>query len=183
MLGTIYEKPSPRKNKSFGAFSAGNPLGFVFGTILAGVFTQVFDWRAGFFLLAIVYFVTTVVAWFTVPADTSVRRKLDDETVKRLDLPGTGMTILGIGLFCAALRYVCMFGQLNDRLTIRSLASDAPQGWKTPYVLVLLIIGLVLMAAFVVWEIKYPYAMIDMAVWKDRDFSLVSVFSQLHKHD
>jgi hypothetical protein len=55
-----------------------------------------------------------------------------------------------------------------------SLASDAPHGWKTPYVLVLLVIGLLLMATFVVWEMKYPYAMIDMAVWKDRDFSLVS---------
>jgi hypothetical protein len=42
-------------------------------------------------------------------------------------------------------------------------------------VLVLLILGLSLMASFVVWEIKYPYAMIDMAIWQDRDFSLVSV--------
>jgi hypothetical protein len=56
-----------------------------------------------------------------------------------------------------------------------SLASDAPQGWKTPYVLVLLLLGLILIAAFAVWETKYPYAMIDMAVWKDRDFSLVSI--------
>jgi MFS family permease len=104
MLGTVYEKPSPRKNKSFGAFSAGNPLGFVFGTILAGLFTQIFSWRAGFFLLAIVYFCITLVAYFTVPQDTMAKRKLDEETVKRLDLPGTAMTILGIGMFCAALR-------------------------------------------------------------------------------
>ena len=104
MLGTVYEKPSPRKNKSFGAFSAGNPLGFVFGTILAGLFTEIFSWRAGFFLLAIVYFCITIVAYFTVPNDTIARRKLDEETVKRLDLPGTAMTILGIGMFCAALR-------------------------------------------------------------------------------
>jgi len=41
-------------------------------------------------------------------------------------------------------------------------------------VLVLLILGLILIAAFVVWEIKYPYAMIDMKIWYDRDFSLVS---------
>lgn len=63
---------------------------------------------------------------------------------------------------------------------MHSLASDAPQGWKTPYVLVLLLLGLILMSAFVVWEIKYPYAMIDMAVWKDRDFSLVSISFILH---
>lgn len=106
MLGAIYESPSPRKNKAFGCFSAGNPLGFVFGTILSGLFTQLFSWRAGFFLLAIVYLCVTVIAYFTVPRDTTPKSSLNDETLKRLDLPGTGMTILGIGMFCAALRYV-----------------------------------------------------------------------------
>jgi MFS family permease len=113
MLGTIYEKPSPRKNKSFGAFSAGNPLGFVFGTILAGLFTEIFNWRAGFFLIAIVYFCITVVACFTVPNDTTPKQKFNDETLKKLDLPGTGMTIMGIGLFCAALRYAYCLGHVN----------------------------------------------------------------------
>jgi len=69
-----------------------------------------------------------------------------------------------------------------------SLGGDAPQGWKTPYVLVLLILGLILIAAFVVWEIKYPYAMIDMKIWYDRDFSLVGppcrllFYRQRHYH-
>lgn len=55
------------------------------------------------------------------------------------------------------------------------MAGDAPQGWKTPYVIVLLVLGVILIAAFVVWEIKYPYSIIDMNVFKDRDFSLVSI--------
>jgi len=55
-----------------------------------------------------------------------------------------------------------------------SLGSDAAQGWKTPYVLVLLILGILLIAAFIVWEIKYEHAMIDMKIWLDKDFSLVS---------
>ena len=81
-------------------------MGFVFGTILSGLFTQVFSWRAGFFLLAIVYFVTSIVAAFTVPRDTQPKQTLDKETLKKLDLPGTALTIFGIGMFCAALRYV-----------------------------------------------------------------------------
>jgi MFS family permease len=175
MLGTIYEKPSPRKNRAFGCFSAGNPLGFVFGTILAGLFTQIFSWRAGFFLLAIVYLCTTIVAYFMVPKDTTAKQSLNDETLKKLDLQGTGMAILGIGMFCAALRWVHDLNHVDKLLTTCSLASDAPQGWRTPYVLVLLVIGLLLMAAFVVWEIKYPFSMIDMNIWTDRDFSLVSL--------
>lgn len=175
MLGTIYEKPSPRKNRVFGVFSAGNPLGFVFGTILSGLFTQVFNWRAGFFLIAIVYFGISVVAVFTVPKDTAVKQSLNSETLKRLDLPGTAMTIFGTGMFCAALRYVFRKSVTVRMLTLCSLASDAPQGWKTPYVIVLLILGILLIAAFIVWENKYPYAMIPMSVFRDRDFSLVRV--------
>jgi MFS family permease len=105
MLGTVYERPSPRKNKAFGCFSAGNPLGFVFGTILAGLFTQLFSWRAGFFLLAVVYLCVSIVAIFTFPKDVMPKQPWNDDTIKKLDLPGTGMTILGIGMFCAALRY------------------------------------------------------------------------------
>lgn len=105
MLGVIYEKPSKRKNRVFGCFSAGNPMGFVFGTILSGLFTQVFSWRAAFYLLAIVYLVTSIVAIFTVPRDTTPKQSLNAETIKKLDLPGTALTIFGIGMFCAALRY------------------------------------------------------------------------------
>ncbi|KAF2797462.1 major facilitator superfamily MFS-1 [Melanomma pulvis-pyrius CBS 109.77] len=157
MLGVIYQTPGQRKNKVFACFSAGNPLGFVFGTIFGGLATQIFNWRASFWLLAIVYLVVSIVAVFTVPNDVAKKATLDKDTLKKLDLPGTVMTILGIGMFCAAL----------------SLGSDAPSGWKTPYVLVFLILGVLLIASFVVWEIKYPYAMIDMNIWKDRDFSLL----------
>jgi MFS family permease len=105
MLGVIYEKPSKRKNKVFGCFSAGNPLGFVFGTIFGGIATTIASWRAGPWLIAVVYLCVSIIALFTVPKDTTPKQKFNDETVKRLDLPGTSMTILGIGCFCAALRY------------------------------------------------------------------------------
>ncbi|KAF2640714.1 hypothetical protein P280DRAFT_325621 [Massarina eburnea CBS 473.64] len=163
MLGSIYVKPSQRKNRVFGCFSAGNPLGFVFGSILSGLATQLFNWRASYWLLAIVYLVVSVVAVFTVPNDQTEKAKLDGQSVKKLDLVGTVMTIFGIGMFCAAL----------------SLGGDAPNGWKTPYVLVLLILGVLLIIAFVVWETKYPYAMIDMNIWKDRDFSLLLTIMSL----
>lgn len=54
-----------------------------------------------------------------------------------------------------------------------SLGSDAPQGWKTPYVLALLIIGAFLIVAFVFWERWCAYPLVPMSIWRDRDFSLV----------
>lgn len=117
MLGTIYERPSQRKNKAFSCFSAGNPLGFVFGIIFSGLATQLFGWRASFWLLAIVYLVISVLAAIFVPSDDAKKVPLNRETLKRLDLPGTFMTILGIGMFCAALTYVHGFYIANITLT------------------------------------------------------------------
>jgi MFS family permease len=130
MLGAAYEKPSQRKNRAFGCFSAGNPLGFVAGIILSGLFTQLFNWRASFFLLAIVYFCTSVVAVFFVPKDTTPKQTLNKETLKKLDLPGTALTIFGIGMFCAALRYVadCISLEISANILLVSEATHPKDG-------------------------------------------------------
>lgn len=54
-----------------------------------------------------------------------------------------------------------------------SLGGDAPNSWKTPYVLVLLILGILAIIAFVVWENRFQYAMVPMNIWRDRNFSLL----------
>lgn len=43
ILGQAYGKPSKRKNMAFAAFSAGNPTGFVFGSITCGIATRLFN--------------------------------------------------------------------------------------------------------------------------------------------
>ena len=113
MLANIYEKPSKRKNRVFACFSAGNPLGFVFGSIFSGIATQLFNWRASFFLLAIIYVVIVVIALFTVPADNTPTEKISIEAVKRFDVVGTILTIAGIGLFSAALRLAIYPSRIN----------------------------------------------------------------------
>lgn len=45
ILGAAYAKPSKRKNLAFSAFSAGNPVGFVFGSITCGIATRLFNVR------------------------------------------------------------------------------------------------------------------------------------------
>lgn len=157
LLGVIYEKPSKRKNAAFACFSAGNPLGFVFGTIFGGIATTLFGWRASFWMLAIIFLAFTIIAIFSVPKDFTAKEPFTLETWKRFDLLGTVLTVAGIGMFSAAL----------------SLGDTAPQGWKTPYVLALLIVGLLLMVAFVFWELWFKWPLVPMNIWKDRNFTLV----------
>jgi MFS family permease len=156
LLGVVYEKPSKRKNWAFACFSGGNPLGFVFGTIFSGVATNLFNWRASYYFLAILFLFFSILGWFTVPRDPSDKQPVNCETLKRFDVVGVLMTIGGIGMFSAAL----------------SLGEDAAQGWKTGYVLALLIIGAALMIGFVFWELWIPHPLVPMWMWKDRNFAL-----------
>lgn len=55
------------------------------------------------------------------------------------------------------------------------LAGDAPQGWRTGYVLALFIVGIFLLVAFVYWQSIAKNALMPLWVWKDRNFSLVRV--------
>lgn len=156
MLGVIYDAPSKRKNAAFACFSGGNPLGFVFGTIFSGIATQLFNWRASFYLIAIIFCAFSVVGVVTVPKDTAAKEPFSWATLKRFDALGTLLAIAGIGMFSAAL----------------SLGSTAPQGWRTAYVLALLVVGVGLMAGFVVWESLCRYPLVPLATFKDRNFSL-----------
>ena len=109
ILGVIYKQPSTRKNRVFACYSAGNPLGFAFGSIFSGVAAQLFGWRASFWLLAIIYLVFTIVAIFTVPNDELAKQPLTWETLRTFDVVGTILAIVGIGMFSASLRYTHIY--------------------------------------------------------------------------
>ncbi|KAK3386464.1 aminotriazole resistance protein [Podospora didyma] len=157
MLGSIYDKPSRRKNYAFACFTSGNHLGFVFSSIFSGIVTQFFGWPATFWLLAIVYLVVAIVACFTVPVDVSEKLPLTRESLKQFDVVGALLTIGGIGLFTAGI----------------SIGPDAENGWKTPYVLVFILLGLAMVATFIWWESRFEFPLMPLKIWRDREFSLL----------
>jgi hypothetical protein len=54
-----------------------------------------------------------------------------------------------------------------------SIGSTAPQGWRTGYVIALIILGPAFMIAFVVWELYVDNPLIPMSIFKNKDLSLV----------
>ncbi|KAF2861163.1 major facilitator superfamily transporter [Piedraia hortae CBS 480.64] len=154
ILGSAYEKPSKRKNYAFACFSAGNPLGYVFGTIFGGLATYLFGWRASYWLMAIIFVVFAAAGVWTIPKDDALKARVNLETLKKFDIPGVVCIIFGIGMFSAAL----------------SLGST--EGWSAATVLGLLIAGIVLIVAFVCWDFWYKYPLVPMGIWEDRNFTL-----------
>jgi hypothetical protein len=59
-------------------------------------------------------------------------------------------------------------GGIEDRLT-----GTAPQGWATPYVIVLIIVGVILIGIFIFWQSIYKFPLMPLYIWRDRNFSLV----------
>lgn len=159
ILGAAYSVPSKRKNRAFACFSAGNPVGFVMGSIFSGIADKLLGWRASFFLLAIIYLFFFVAAIWTVPRTQASTEKLSWSALKKFDLFGVLLSMAGIALFCSSL----------------TLAGDAPKGWRTSYVLVLLLLGIALMSSFVTWEGFCKAPLMPLRIWRDRNFSLINV--------
>ncbi|KAK3935976.1 aminotriazole resistance [Diplogelasinospora grovesii] len=157
ILGSIYDKPSKRKNYAFACFTSGNHLGFVFSSIFSGIATQFFGWPASFWLLSIIYLIVAIIACFTVPVDDSEKLPLTKESLKQFDIVGAMLIVSGIGLSTAGI----------------SIGPDAENGWKTPYVLVFIILGLALVGAFIWWEGRFAHPLMPMHIWRDREFSLL----------
>ncbi|EXJ87815.1 hypothetical protein A1O1_04742 [Capronia coronata CBS 617.96] len=159
-LGAVYDKPSRRKNRAFACFSAGNPVGMVLGAFISGVAMQISTWRAAFWTMSVIYAFFTLAAWWTTPPDSEQSLGgLNMQTFVKFDLLGALLAVAGIAMFTASM----------------TLAGDAPEGWKTPYVIALLVVGLVLIAGFIYWQSVFRYPLMPLKVWNDRNFTLVVV--------
>ncbi|KAL4959593.1 major facilitator superfamily-domain-containing protein [Aspergillus stella-maris] len=196
-FGAVYRQLGKRRNRAFACFSAGNPLGFVVGTFVAGVVLQITGmrgrdgreggngWRVCFWVFAVLCAAFAgLVAW-SVPSDERVRGGGGDgdesgsgsgssdgsesdaasgrlsawEVLKRFDLLGALLVTGGVSAVSAGL----------------TLTGTAPQGWATPYVIVLLVLGVFLIGAFIFWQSIYKFPLMPLYIWKDRNFSLVII--------
>ncbi|PSS02279.1 major facilitator superfamily-domain-containing protein [Coniella lustricola] len=160
ILGQAYEKPSKRKNLAFAAFSAGNPLGFVMGSITCGIATRIFNWRASFFFIAILWAVFFLHALWAVPKVEAYTpgqplSKRLELFVRTFDWLGAVLTLFGTGMMSAG------------------ITLGPTDGWSSPVTLCLLIMGILLICVFIVWETKCVNPMMPPFIWKDKNFSLI----------
>lgn len=125
--------PSRARSLAFATFSAGAPVGGAIGLQIGGILTQwaPATWRAPYFLSAGLAAGVVISGIFVIDKDlpsTAPDRRVD---------------WIGVILVTAALvliTFVLGQGEL------------APQQWQTPYIIALLIIGVLLLIAFISWE-------------------------------
>ncbi|KLU92346.1 hypothetical protein MAPG_11292 [Magnaporthiopsis poae ATCC 64411] len=154
ILGAAYDRPSRRKNLVFSAFSSGNPLGFAIGSLLGGTASQLFNWRASYFLIAIIWGTLTIVAFWAVPNVEAVQHNGEPSPSSSSPRP----------------------------LPPQPAGPDgggSPWAWAmaggSPRVIAVLAVGLVLLAFFCYWGTIWPHPLMPPKIWKDPDFTLLIV--------
>lgn len=138
IMGSTY-RPGPRKNFVFSVYGACAALGFFAGFFFSGISSEFTTWRWYFFVGAILSAITAVSSIFSIPRDFEEKRN----SGTRMDWAGLCLSIPGATLLVFAI----------------AESSFAPQGWRTPYIPVFLVLGVLLlgiMAYVEGWVVSNP---------------------------
>jgi MFS family permease len=94
--------PGARRNQAFGVLGAGQPIGFILGTFLAGFIVQSkATWRGIYYVQGGLAMLLSVVSWAAVSKEKSNKR-----STKGLDWGGCILSIAGFGLLSYSLASV-----------------------------------------------------------------------------
>ncbi|KAJ3268237.1 hypothetical protein HK104_005431, partial [Borealophlyctis nickersoniae] len=144
ILGSCYED-GPRKNKALAAFGAGAPVGGGVGLVLGGVFTQTLGWRWSFYVSFMINVVIIILGVLSVPNDTP--EQID--TNRSVDYGGAMLSAAGLLAFTYAL----------------TAAQSSTNGWKTPHIIALLILSVVLLGGFLYLESRVTSPLMPLGIW------------------
>ncbi|KAE9400439.1 putative efflux transporter [Gymnopus androsaceus JB14] len=134
-LGILAHSFPPGKARAiaFATFAAGAPLGGGAGVVLGGLLTELTpqSWRSPFYLGCGITVLAMIGAIFSFERDQPSK-----EVDRRVDWIGASLVTSGLVLI------VFVLGQ----------GEVAPEQWATPYIIALLIIGVILVLTFIVWQ-------------------------------
>jgi len=147
-MAMIYEQVPPnRRGTAMGIWSLGIAVAPALGPTLGGLVITELNWRWLFFLNVPVGLVALLVAW-------RVLRLAGFQERRRFDLAGFGLGTVGL----AALLY--------------AVSEANAVGWGSPQTVVLALAGLVLLAAFVVHELRSAEPLIDLRMFAIPTYSV-----------
>lgn len=138
LLGRTYPPGSKQKIFAFTLFGLCAPLGAYLGMVFGAFFTKFASWWWSFYTLALVCCILAIAATFILVSPPPTPKQLQPVKDRLRDMDWLG-AITGVGgLICIQV----------------SLVSAPASGWGTQYIFMLLIIGILLIAFFIVAELK-----------------------------
>ena len=149
ILGATFE--GAERGKAVGTWTAWTGIATVFGPAGGGALIEALSWRAIFWVNVPLIIVTVLLTMRV------VRESRDPQADRSIDWAGIGLSAAGLGL------------------PVYALIQQPTHGWSDPMVYVSLIAGVVLFALFIAWESRARHAMLDLALFRIRNFSVTNV--------
>ena len=157
LIGKTY-RPGPRKNLVFSIYGASAPVGMMVGIVMSGISGQLLSWRWYFWTGTLLTAFAAGVGIFAVPSDA--RSKHPDI---QMDWWGSLSIVTTLVLVVGAV----------------TQSSHEPQGWATPYILVLFLLGLLALAVSVWiegWVAEAPLLPFDLFLVKGMPAMAIALF-------
>jgi MFS family permease len=147
MLGRTY-KPGPRKNLVMCLFGASAPFGFVVGAVMSSLFAINASWPWAFWTLAAMCLALAATSILVLPPTTGTKLNDTESLWVQLDGAGIALGVSGLVLFNFAF-------------------NQAPiVSWTTPYTYFILVIGVMLLAAFVHIELIATHPLVPISAMR-----------------
>ena len=136
--------------RAIGQWTAWTSAAFIVGPVLGGVFVDLLSWRLVF---GINVLPITVTLWMLVVLGHRDERKKDT----RIDYLGAVLGIVGLGG------------------PVFALIEQGNYGWGSPAVFVPLVVGLLSLVTFIMWQRRAPQPMLPLELFRQRNFSMGNV--------
>src|SRR2546425_1747449 len=148
MLPSMFQ--ADERQRAIGLAGAGSFIGLPLGPLLAGWLLTHYDWGSIFLINAPVVVIGVIGVWFFAPESK-------DPKAKKLDWIGAILEVLGVtGI---------VYGIIEQPL----------RGWTDAQVFGPIAAGAVLVAGFVVWQLRARFPLIDLKLFKSARFSWATV--------
>jgi EmrB/QacA subfamily drug resistance transporter len=139
------------RGRAVGTWTAWTGIATVIGPAGGGALIEIWSWRA-IFLVNVPLILFTM--WI---AHRSVEESVDPDADRHIDGLGIALSAIGLGL------------------PVFALIQQPQHGWGDPMVFGSLIAGLAIFGAFLVWESRYRHAMLDLRLFKVRNFAVTNI--------
>ncbi|PYI01663.1 MFS general substrate transporter [Aspergillus sclerotiicarbonarius CBS 121057] len=147
ILGRTYP-PGPRKDMVFSLFGATAPGGYTVGATFSSLLAQRVGWPWGYWIMGIACFIFAGLGILIIPPTPHEKPQDGVSLPARLDMIGAATGIAALVLINFA---------WNQGPVV---------GWNVPYTYALLIVGIILLAGFLIMERKAPCPLLPRSVFK-----------------
>jgi EmrB/QacA subfamily drug resistance transporter len=149
ILASTFE--GAERGRAVGIWTAWTGIATVIGPAGGGALIEALSWRAIFWVNAPLVVATVFLALRV------VRESKDPQADRAIDWAGIGMSAAGLGL------------------PVYALIQQPTHGWSDPTVYGPLIAGVLLFCGFITWESRAPHAMLDLTLFRIRNFSVTNI--------